>query len=135
MLTNHHKRPMNCLLITSLPENVDQDIVRFLQNHHVDFDTANDQLIGIQKAHQSIYDVVILNAEGCGYHIDSAIRILKECNPQVRIIVRTEANSRELETAVRKENIFYYHVNSFGLQEITSALSSALELNKKRQDS
>jgi DNA-binding response OmpR family regulator len=128
-------KPMNCLLITSFSENVDQDIVRFLQAQHVDFDTATDQLIGIQKAQQSLYDVVILNAEGSGYHIDCAIRILKECNPQVRIIVRTEANSRELETTVRKENIYYYHVNSFGLQEITTALSSALDLNKKRQDS
>jgi DNA-binding response OmpR family regulator len=126
---------MNCLLITCLADNIDQDIVHFLQMHNVDFDTANDQLTAIQKAHQNLYDVVVLNAESSAYHIDSAIRILKDCNPQVRIIVRTEANSRELETAVRKENIYYYHVNSFGLQEITTALSSALDLNKKRQDS
>ena len=120
---------MNLLLITK-PEQNRAELLSFLSSHHVNFDTADDQLLGIQKAYQSLYDVVVLDAEG-SYHIDKAIRILKECNPKVRIIVRADLNSRELEIKIRKENIFYYHVNSFGNQEFTSALSSALELDKK----
>ncbi len=120
---------MNLLLITKAERNK-SDLMSFLKNHQIDFDLAEDQLIGIQKAYQIQYDVVVLDAEEERYHIDKAIRILKERNPKVRIIVRTELNTRELEIKVRKENIFYYHVNSFGNQEFTTALSSALELDK-----
>ncbi len=124
---------MNCLLVTAKPEKADIDIINFLQRHRVEYDTAADQLSAIQKAHQNVYDVVVLHAE-TGGQVNSAIRILKDCNPQVRIIVCAEHNSRDLETAVRKENIFYYHVNSFGPQEITTALGYALGLINKRQD-
>lgn len=124
---------MNCLLITNVPEQADPEIISYLQRHQVDYETAADQMIAIQKAHQSVYDVVVLHAENCP-QVDRAIRILKDCNPQVRIIVRAGHNSRDLETAVRKENIFYYHVDSFGPQEITAALGYALGLSKKRQD-
>jgi DNA-binding response OmpR family regulator len=121
---------MHLLLITKSEQNR-PELLSFLTSNQINFDTAEDQLVGIQKAYQSQYDVVVLDAEEGSYHIDKAIRILKDCNPKVRIIVRTELNTRELEIKVRKENIFYYHVNSFGNQEFTSALSSALELDKK----
>ena len=121
---------MNLLLITK-PDQNRSSLLSFLSSHQIDFDTAENQLIGIQKAYQSQYDVVVLDAEEESYQIDKAIRILKERNPKVRIIVRTEHNTRELEIKIRKESIFYYHVNSFGNQEFSSALSSALELDKK----
>jgi len=120
---------MNVLFVIK-PEQNKIDLLTFLRRNKIDFDTADNQLLGIQKAHESMYDVVVLDAEKGAYEIDKAIRIFKECNPKVRIIVRTELNTRELETQVRKESIYYYHVNSFGNQEFTSALSSALELNK-----
>lgn len=119
---------MNVLLITK-PNQNKQNLLSFLNVNKVEFDMADDQLVGIQKAHQNKFDVVVLDTDG-NYQIDRAIRILKDCNPKVRIIVRAEMNTRELETQARKESIFYYHVNSFGDHEFTSALSSALELNK-----
>lgn len=120
---------MNVLFITKAQQNK-SDIDSFLQTNRVEFDMTDDQLIGIQKAHQSKFDVVVMDAELNNDQIDKAIRIFKNCNPNVRIIVRTDINSRELEILVRKEHIFYYHLNSFGNQELQSALSSALELNK-----
>ena len=120
---------MNVLFITKAQQNK-SDIDSFLQTNRVEFDMTDDQLIGIQKAHQSKFDVVVMDAELNNDQIDKAIRIFKNCNPNVRIIVRTDINSRELEILVRKEHIFYYHLNSFGNQEFQSALSSALELNK-----
>ena len=120
---------MNCLLISN-PINDKDDIVAFLTSNHIEYEWANDQLIGIQKAHQNKFDVVVLEANQSEYPIDRAIQIFKDCNPKVRIIVRTDMNSRELETQVRKAHIYYYHVNSFGSKEFNTALSSALEMNK-----
>ncbi|MBN1478732.1 hypothetical protein EH223_17370 [candidate division KSB1 bacterium] len=118
---------MNVLLITKT-HSTETDLVNFLQLNQVNFDIADNELVGIQKAHQNTFDIVVMDADESDQQIDQAIRILKDCNPKVRIIVRTDANSRDLECQVRKESIFYYHVNSFGNQEFTSALSSALEL-------
>ena len=120
---------MNCLLITKAKQNKNE-VLSFLQSNRIEFDITENQLIGIQKAHEKVFDVVVLDAEESSGLIDRAIRILKECNPNVRIIVRTDMNSRELEMLVRKESVFYYHVNSFGNQEFTSALGAALELNR-----
>ncbi|MBN1466308.1 response regulator [candidate division KSB1 bacterium] len=116
---------MNCLLITK-PDQNRTDLVSFLQRNGVEFDMTDDALLAIEKAHENRYDVVVMDA-GDGL-IDRTIRILKECNPAIRIIVRTDLNSRELEMLIRKESIFYYHVNSFGIQDVTSALGAALEL-------
>ena len=101
---------MNCLLITNPVENKDQEILSFLANHHIEYDTAS--------------------AEKTESQIERAIRILKQYNPKVRILVRTDTNSRELESKIRQENIYYYHLNSFGNNEFTVALGSALELAK-----
>ncbi len=125
---------MNCLLITNPVETTDQEIFSFLHNHHVEYDTASDSMAAIQKAHQHLFDVVVLSAGKTERQIDRAIRVLKQCNPRVRILVRTDTNSRELESKVRKENIFYYHLNSFGNQEFTTALSSALDILKGLRD-
>ena len=121
---------MNCLLITNPVENKDHEILSFLASHHIEYDTASDSMMAIQKAHQNMFDVVVLNAEKTESQIERAIRILKQCNPKVRILVRTDTNSRELESKIRQENIFYYHLNSFGDNEFTVALGSALELAK-----
>lgn len=118
---------MNVLLITKA-HTYETDLIHFFQLNEISFDVADNELLGIQKAHQNIFDIVVLDADASNQQIDQAIRILKDCNPKVRIIVRTDTNSRHLECLVRKESIFYYHVNSFGNQEFTSALSSALEL-------
>ncbi len=121
---------MNCLLVKSRPEAGDQEIVSFLRRHQVEVDTAEDQWSAVHKAHRTHYDVVILNAEKQS-PIDGAIRLLQDCNPKVRIIVRAEDNSRDLESAVRKEKIFYYHLNSFDTKDITTALSYALGLSSR----
>jgi len=120
---------MNCLLITKSGQN-EAEIIPFLRVNDVDYVLTHDQLFGIEKAHEYTFDVVVVDMLDNGFQIDKTIRILKDCNPHVRIIVRTDYNSRELETLVRKESVFYYHVNSFGNQDFTSALSAALELNK-----
>ncbi|MDZ7316836.1 MAG: response regulator [candidate division KSB1 bacterium] len=121
---------MNCLLISHKLERNQDELIAFLRRHHVEVDTAEDQWNGLHKAHQKQYDVVVLDAESVGDPIDGAIRLLRDCNPMVRIIVQAEKNSRDLEAAARKEKIFFYHVTSFGKKEIKTALSYALGLKQ-----
>ena len=122
---------MNCLFIMN-ESSCSPEVVSYLSNNDVVYEIADDQLCGIQKAQETRYDVIILDVSELNFHIDNAIRIIKECNPNARIIVRTDQNSKELEAKVRKEKIFYYHVTSFGINDFTTALASALQLNKVR---
>ena len=118
---------MNCLFIMNesccMPE-----VITYLSNNHVVYEIANDQLSGIQKEQETRFDVIILDVLELQFQIDNAIKIIKECNPDARIIVRTDTNSKELEAKVRKEKIYFYHVKSFGVTDFTTALASALQI-------
>ena len=122
---------MNCLLITDPKAVVARDLLNFLQSNQVPCLTISDPLTGIQKAQEQHFDVILLDAKPKGIKIDKAIQILKGCDPKARIIVHTVKNSKNLESAVRKQQIFYYHLDSFGIDDLRLAISSALGLRKR----
>ncbi|MBN2410126.1 hypothetical protein JXQ31_00445 [candidate division KSB1 bacterium] len=120
---------MNCLIIAQ-PENpVTHVLELFLKRNQVACETVHDLISGIQNAQLFNYDLIILNTRLNDSQIDREIRLLKGFNPLARIIVHTDSNSRALETAVRKEQVFYYHVNTLGINVLRKAVKSALGLN------
>ena len=70
-------------------------------------------------------DVLILDAdllgEDCGF-----ISIIKGIEEDLPIIICAETNTPEFESKVRKERIFFYHIKSFGNQDLIMALSNAI---------
>jgi hypothetical protein len=42
------------------------------------------------------------------------------------IIICSEINTPELERRIRKHRIFYYHIRSFGIQDLEMAVSNAI---------
>lgn len=77
----------------------------------------------IQKAR---FDVIVLDANIEGMPIERTIQILRGIDPAAKIIVKTSENSMELEAKVRQERIFYYHLDSFGYDDLYLAIKSAL---------
>ncbi len=122
---------MHCLLITNPHKETSRELLDLLRARSVPFETITDPLVGIQKVQEEHFDVVVLDAKAPGIKVDRAIKLLKGCDPMARIIVRTEANSRRLESKVRKEQIYYYHVDSFGAQDLALAITTALGLENK----
>lgn len=55
-----------------------------------------------------------------------AISIIKGLCRNLPIIVTTESNNPEQESSVRQKGIFYYHVKSFGLDELVLAIANAM---------
>lgn len=55
-----------------------------------------------------------------------AIPIIKGLDRNIPIIVTTEENNPELESAIRKKGIFYYHLRMFGSEELMLAVSNAM---------
>ena len=105
------------------------EVISYLSMNHIQYEIVTDQLLAIEKAQETKFDVIVLDVFALNFQIDNVIRIFRECNPNSRIIVRTSQNSKELEAKLKKEKIYFYHVESFGIQDFTTALASALQIN------
>jgi hypothetical protein len=42
------------------------------------------------------------------------------------VIVCADVNTAELESKIRKQGIFYYHIQSFGIEDLEMAISNAV---------
>jgi len=86
-------------------------------------DTFKDALMTLQneKVDALVMDVCL--AESMGYE---AISILKGASRNLPIIITTEQNNPEQESSIRQKGIFYYHVRSFGMDELILAISNAM---------
>lgn len=54
------------------------------------------------------------------------LKIIKGMEGELPIIVCSEHNTPELEKKVRKSGIFYYHIKSFGIDDLKMAISNAV---------
>jgi DNA-binding NtrC family response regulator len=71
-------------------------------------------------------DVLVLDAalldEDCGF-----ISIIKGMEENLPIIICAETNTPEFESSVRQQRIFFYHIKSFGTQDLEMAISNAVQ--------
>ena len=54
------------------------------------------------------------------------IAVIKGMEKELPIIVCAEKNTPVLESKIRKQGIFYYHIKSFGAEDLEMALSNAV---------
>nr|HID59633.1 response regulator [Desulfobacterales bacterium] len=84
--------------------------------------TLKETLLTLQS--QSI-DVLVLDAalleKDCGF-----ISVIKGMVRDLPIIICAEVNTPELESRIRQQRIFYYHVKSFGIEDLEMAISNAI---------
>lgn len=70
-------------------------------------------------------DVLVLDAslleEGCEF-----ISVIRGINRDLQIIICSDTNTPEFESKIRQQRIFYYHIKSFGIQELEMAISNAI---------
>jgi two-component system, OmpR family, response regulator len=76
-------------------------------------------------------DVVILAADMPEMQGHEVVPIIKALAPRLPVIITAPENSQELEVKVRQASIFYYHVKSFGLEELDLAVQNALERSNR----
>lgn len=56
-----------------------------------------------------------------------AVSVLKKIDPKIKIIMTTKKNTKDLETKVRKQDIFFYFIKSFSKEELKLAINNALK--------
>ena len=74
-----------------------------------------------EKINVLVMDVRLL--EDLGYE---AISIIKGLDRRLPIIITADENNPEQESRIRHQGIFYYHVNSFGMDDLILAISNAM---------
>ncbi len=87
-------------------------------------DNLKDLIITLQKQKINVLvmDICLPDAMGA-----EAISIIKGICQKLPIIITAEENNPDLESRVRQKGIFYYHVKSFGVDELMLAISNAMK--------
>lgn len=73
-----------------------------------------------QRVDALVLDAALLK-EDCGF-----ISVIKGIEKDLPIIICAESNTPELESKIRKQKIFYYHIKSFGIEDLEMAVSNAV---------
>jgi DNA-binding NtrC family response regulator len=70
-------------------------------------------------------DVLVLHAllldKDCGF-----ISVIKGMERDLPVIICADTNTAELESSIRKQGIFYYHIQSFGMEDLEMAITNAV---------
>jgi len=86
-------------------------------------DNLKDVLMTIQNEKVSVLVMDVCLPEPMGYE---AISIIKGLDRKLPIIITADENNPDQESRIRQKGIFYYHVNSFGMDDLILAISNAM---------
>jgi DNA-binding NtrC family response regulator len=100
------------------------------ENGHqlITVDNIKDVLMTLQNEKINVLVMDVCLPEAMGYE---AISIIKGMYRKLPIIVTAEENNPEQESRIRQKRIFYYHVKSFGMDELMLAISNAMVRSAK----
>jgi DNA-binding NtrC family response regulator len=104
---------------------------RILQAQGYRVFTTDTGTRAIQLVQEEKVDLLIMEAEMPEIKAYEAIPIIKGFDPTLPIIITADRNTSELEARIRQKPIFYYHVKSFGREELQLAIRNALERQAK----
>ncbi len=106
----------------ALPQNLDFWITE--QGHRLKtVDNFKDLLMTLQSEKVNVLVMDARLPEEMGYE---AISIIKGLGRKLPIIITADENNPEQESRIRHQGIFYYHVNSFGPDDLILAISNAM---------
>jgi len=85
--------------------------------------SIKDLLMTLQSEKINVLVMDVRLPEDMGYE---AISIIKGLDRKLPIIITADENNPEQESRIRQQGIFYYHVNSFGMDDLILAISNAM---------
>ena len=89
----------------------------------------------IDKVRETDFDCTLLEADLLINFRTDIIEQLQTLNPRMKLIITSDRNSKELEALVRKHDIFYYYVRTFGKKELKQAVDNVfLYLGKSKEE-
>jgi len=80
----------------------------------------------VGRMKQVRFDCIVMDVDLPDMAGFDAVPIVKALDPGVNIVVTAGTNTKELEGRVRREDIFYYYIKSFDVEELKLAVRSAI---------
>jgi two-component system phosphate regulon response regulator OmpR len=114
------------LLIAERGGGLSQDLDFWIsqQGHRLKtVDNLKGLLMTLQNEKINVLVMDVRLPEEMGYE---AISIIKGLDRKLPIIITADENNPEQESRIRQQGIFYYHVNSFGMDDLILAISNAM---------
>jgi len=116
----------NLLLISNRNDTNARRLETYFRGKGCGVEIQHDIGEAIPRVQEMRFDVIVAEANLKGMKVEKMIRILKGLDPKVKIIIRSGSNSRFLESRIRQEKVYYYHLDSFGIEELEMAVANAL---------
>jgi len=102
-----------------------RDLAKYLVAENYYIETGKNLSEAIKKISEGAFSCLVMDVdlpEMKGYE---AVSILKNLDRRLKIIITTRKNSKRLEAKAREQDIFFYFIKSFGLDELKLAINSA----------
>ena len=106
-------------------ETTSKELTPFLEKHGIRLikvDSLKETLLSLQEGRVDalVIDAALLE-DDCGF-----ISVIKGIEKDLPVIICAESNTPELESKIRQQKIFYYHIKSFGIDDLEMAVSNAI---------
>jgi two-component system chemotaxis response regulator CheY len=118
---------MKRILVIDRDRRFQRYLAALLASPGYEVETDDHLTPALQRMKDVRFDCLIMNAslpEMKGYE---AVPIVKTIDRKIKVIMTADENTMELESRVREQDIFYYYIKSFDIEELRTAVYDALK--------
>lgn len=123
---NSREGEIRTVLIADPDGALSKELRGFLEAARIVSVSASNMKETLLTLQRTAVDVLVLDSSMLGEDC-SLIPIVKGIQHSLPVIVCADVNSPELERCARQKGIFFYHIKSFGSQDLEMAIQSALQ--------
>ncbi len=123
------KEPERVLVLDGNP-GAQAEVERIFQNDDLAIDFCPRIVDAVASLEETQYIAAVVDVGLTDTPWDQAVGILKAVDGGLPIILTAEKNTRELESRVREQDIFYYYIKSFDAEELRLAVMEAMRLRR-----
>lgn len=116
------------ILIIDPDANGRKVMAHFLKSRGYRVETGKNLTDALKRISRIPVSCVILDVdlkEMKGYE---AVPVIKNIDPEMKIIMTTKKNTKRLEAKVREQDIFFYFIKSFDKEELALAINDAMKI-------
>jgi len=119
------KRKARRILIIDPDPHFSRKLTALLSSQGCDLEAAEGITQAVQRLKDVNFDCVIMAEDLPEMMGHDAVPVVKAISPDVPIIMTAAWNTPELESSIRAQDVFFYYVKSFDLQELQMAVHDA----------
>ena len=109
-----------------------REVIALLSTAGIEVESCVSVPEAVSRMKQVPYDCIIVDMELRDMKGYDAVPIIKSVDPTVEVIVTSRVNTKELEAKVRAQDIFYYYIKSFKLEELKMAVNNAISTEDEK---